>query len=532
MKKAFFNKIIYGIILFYTSIIHVSAQEYINVLNSDYYGFEVASGNNGWWMQQPNNLSIETNKGANGSSRCLKYTNTTTYTGSKKAFGSTTIADMLIDLEVGVYDVKAMVWVEAGANISNIKVNFRTSGLSDVNAVFNLSTINTDQWVEVSTQLNLTHNFKDTNVRIMMDSSYGGIGTMYFDDLQILVKAPPAIEKIPASSQISTSGTENLTLDKGRYAMSLKVWVDQEATIQNFYTYIVEPWVASRWNIDDIAKNEWVTLKTEIVLEDDAIDSEFRIKVNNNPDYGGGKGRFYIDDIYLVKIKESYEENDNFTIQTIGETCQGENNGIIKINANYTQDYKVDIDGVSYNFSNTLSIENLEPNTYNLCISVNNTNFKTCYALVIEEGRSISGKILNTKANTISVSIDQGTAPYIVNINDTEILRTNAQNFNVKTISGGVLKVQSSKSCEGLLVEHIEINNDVKVYPNPVSQTLIIETPKSSSIEIFNVLGKAVFFKQNAPNYYKIPVSLIVPGVYIVKVVTAEKMFSKKIIVR
>lgn len=528
----FFNKITYSLIAFCISIIHVAAQEYINALHNDYYGFEVATGDDGWWMQQPDNLSIETNKGANGSSRCLKYTNAAAYTGSKKAFGSTTIADMLIDLDVGVYDVKAMVWVEAGANISNIKVNFRTSGLSDVNVVFDLSTINKDQWVQVDAQLNLTNAFTDTNVRIMMDSSYGGIGTMYFDNLQILVEAPPVIEEIPASSQISTSGTENLTLDKGRYAMSLKVWVDQDATIQNFYTYIVQPWVASKWNIADIAKNEWIALTTEIDLEDDAVDSEFRIKVNNNPDYGGGKGRFYIDDIYLVKIKEPYEENDNFTIQTIGETCQGENNGIIKINANYTENYRVDIDGVNYNFTNTLSIENLEPNTYDLCISVSNTNFKTCYTLVIEEGGSISGKISNAKANTISVSIDQGTPPYIVNINDTEILRTHAQNFNVETISGGVLKVQSSKSCEGLLVEHIEKNDNIKVYPNPVSQTLIIETSKNSSVEIFNALGSAVFFKQNVPNYYKIPMSQIATGVYFVKVITAEKIISQKIVVK
>ncbi len=513
-------------------ITNVSAQEFVNILNEDYYGFEVTSGDDGWWMQQPDNLSIVNNKGANGSSHSLKYTNAETFTGSKKAFGSTTISDMLIGLEPGTYDMKAMVWVEAGAQISNVRVNFRTVGFGDVNTVFDLSSIAKDQWVEVTAQLNIVNAFVNTNVRIMFDSSATSIGTMYLDNLVILDEAPPVIEEIPLSAKVVTVDDKNLSLEKGNYDISLKVWVDEKATMKSFYTYIVDPWVATKWEIDEVVKGEWIELTSKIVLESPAENSEFQIKVNNNPDYGGGKGVFYVDDINLVKTKNLYEDTDNFTIQITGETCPGKNNGKIKITSKHPENYIVSFNGNIYNFIDELVIENIEPNTYELCVSVEYTSFESCFTFEIESGNTLSGKISNVKSKMASVKINRGTAPFAVSVNGNEVLSTDSLEFDVAVVSGDVLEVKSDKDCEGLFVKNINMIKEVEIYPNPVSQNLNIFSASTSDIKIYNVLGEMVYSKIDAPKTHKISVYNMVAGIYFVKIMSNSQIILRKIIVK
>ncbi|NIJ44827.1 hypothetical protein FHR24_001266 [Wenyingzhuangia heitensis] len=300
------NKITQNIFLLSLLLtISVFAQDKINILDTNYYGFEVSSGDDGWWMQQPENFSIATNKGAEGSSNSLKYTNSTSFTGSKKAFGSTTISDMLIDLDPGTYTVKAMIWLESGTDISAIKVNFRTDSQNDTNAVLDLSSIVKDKWVAVSVSFTTTYAFANTNIRILMDSSYGGIGTLYLDDLQLLKDISEEVLEIPFQSQIETTESENITMDKGSYNISLQVFVDENTTISNFYTQVLNPWVTLKWDISSIAKNEWVQLSQKMILSKEATNSTFRFQVNNQPEFGGGKGTFYVDELKIEKAEEA-----------------------------------------------------------------------------------------------------------------------------------------------------------------------------------------------------------------------------------
>lgn len=511
---------------------NIISNEFVNILNEDYYGFEVTSGDDGWWMQQTENLSITNERGANGSSHSLKYTNATSFTGSKKAFGSTTISDMLIDLDPGIYDVSAMVWLASGSQISSVRANFRTAGFSDVNVVFNMNGIANDQWVKVTGQLNLTTAFTDTNVRIMFDSSATSIGTMYFDDLVILDEAPPVIDEIPSSAKIVTVGDNNLSLAKGNYDLSLKVWIDKEATIQGFYTNITEPWVSTKWEIDAIAKEEWVELKKQIVLEADAENSEFQIKVNNNPEYGGGKGVFYIDDINLVKTRNAYEEEDNFTIQVTGETCPDQDNGKIKITAKNSEAYVAHLNGVNYAFNEEIIIDNLAPNSYNLCINVEGTTFESCFMLLVEEGSAISGKIGNSKSKGVVVNVDKGTAPYTVSVNSNEVLTTYSDSFEVEAKAGDIIQVKSSKNCEGLLIEKINMSNGVRVYPNPVSNVLFVDAIEDSTIEVYNVLGELVYAEVKPVKRNKVLVAGMVSGLYFVKVISSKAVLTKKVLVK
>jgi hypothetical protein len=497
--------------------------EYENILNEDYYGFEVSTGDDGWWMQQPENFSIDTNKGANSSSRSLKYTNATSFTGSKKAFGSTTISEMLINLDPGTYTLKAMVWIESGS-LSNIKANFRTAGESDVNAIFDLSGVALGQWVEVSTNLTMGFAFADTNVRIMMDNSYG-TGTLFFDDFQLLVEKT---EEIPLISEIKTSGDENLSLESGNYEISLNVWLEETTTISKFYTYIVNPWVASEWDLSSIEKGKWVNLKQEFSIDQAVVDSEFRIVVNNDPEYGGGKGVFYVDDISFLKTSSNSGNNDNLLISVIGETCPDKENGKLNISAKVEENYTIDFDGQTYSFNDEKVIENIAPGVYDLCVTIEGGDYERCFNLKVEEAQEVAGKISDKGGNTL-VEIEQGTAPFQITVNGDLVMNTMAKSVEIKTKSGDKIEVSTSNDCEGKLENEIL---EFVIFPNPATDSARIISKEGSSLEMISISGGVVIPIIKIPTYYDLDVSQFKPGVYFVRLTNQDKTQTEKLIVK
>lgn len=512
------------VVLFFSVTKSFAQPNFANILDEAYYGFDRVSGDDGWWMQQ-DNWTIATNKGANGTSRSLKYSNATVFTGNKKAFGSTTIQEMLINLEPGDYEMKAMVWVESGAQISKIKTNFRTAGEADVNVVFDLSSIAKDQWVEVTTRLNISKAFVNTNVRIFMESSYGGVGTMYFDSLQILVEEK---EEIPLLSQIHTSGNQNLNLEAGNYEMSLNVWLHEDATIKTFSTSIVEPWVSKKWDLSAIEKGEWVTLKQEFSIEEAAVNSEFRIFVNNNPEYGGGKGTFYLDDISFTKTSSNAGKPDNFSILITGETCPSKGNGKIEVSAKVEENYKIEFNGAFFDFTKNKILENIEPGMYDLCISIEGEDEQWCFRLKVEEAQTLSGKV-SVKGNKASVQINEGTAPFNVTVNGNLRMNTMSTNFEIDTNSGDKIEISTSNECEGKMLENV---SEFELYPNPATNITTVLSGKGSSLELLNTTGWIVQKQKQIPTNYNLEVSHLKPGIYFVRLLNKDKIRIKKLIVK
>ncbi|MDO9595781.1 MAG: M12 family metallo-peptidase, partial [Lutibacter sp.] len=75
---------------------------------------------------------------------------------------------------------------------------------------------------------------------------------------------------------------------------------------------------------------------------------------------------------------------NNFTVETLSETCPGKNNGQIKITAVKTLNYTVTINNVPYNYTSTTSTPaNLAPGTYNFCIGVTGQTYTQCYAVTV-----------------------------------------------------------------------------------------------------------------------------------------------------
>lgn len=433
------------------------------------------------------------------------------------------------DLVAGAYTLSVMVYL-VGDVPSELKI-------SPTSAPFmpnlSLQGVNKGEWVKLETTFTVAENEAKNDAWVViqfLNTPDSGSGTVYIDDIVISGEEIPGVEEIPSIVKIETLGDTNLNLTKGTYEISMSVWLDPAATIKSFYSNVEDPWASIKWDLEGIAKGEWVELNETFRLDDDAVDSKFIVQVNNNPEYGGGVGVFYLDNITIVKSKEAYEESDNFLIQTIGETCPDQNNGQIIITAKAIEDYIVEFNGQNYNFSNELSIENIAPETYNLCISVKNTTFKTCFELTIDEASSVSGKVVNMKSGNISVDMEGGTAPYTVFVNDISIFQTEESTFELSVKHGDVIKVASSKDCESLFIENIE-GLQAKIYPNPVTDVLHVALPKEANIILFDMLGNKVYSKNNVTKELEIAVDTLTKGVYVIQVLFGSEAINYKLIV-
>ncbi|WP_139957413.1 T9SS type A sorting domain-containing protein [Flavicella sediminum] len=527
MTTRIFTYLWVAVAFFYVGTQKSFAQtNFVNGLHTEYYGFDVTSGDDGWWMQH-DEWTIAGNKGANGTGNSLKFNNTTSLTGSKRAFGSSSIQEMAINLEPGIYQMKAMVWLDSGAQISAVKANFRTTDEPDVNVVFDLSSVTKNEWVEVTAELNLTKAFVNTNVRIIMESSYGGIGTLYFDSFQILVEAPPVVVEVPLVASISTLPEGNISLEAGEYDVKLKVFVEENTAISNFYTTLVTPWKNMKWDLHNITKGIWVDLEQHISIEEAAIDSEFKITVHNNPEYGGGKGVFYVDDLSFVQTKKAGISADNFEIKVVSESCIGKNNGQLYISAKTTENYQASFNGENYDFTSSLEIADIAPGSYDLCIATDGYDSDHCYSLKIEAGQSIAAKGTSKMAKT-AISIEKGTAPFAVFVNGIPSFSTHLKSFELNSSPGDFIEVKTAVPCEGVFSRK---EAEVLVYPNPVKDILSVKAKKGTRLQLFTTSGVLLKNKVLENDRYELSVKEFHSGIYILKISHSDLTLLKKILI-
>jgi len=80
-------------------------------------------------------------------------------------------------------------------------------------------------------------------------------------------------------------------------------------------------------------------------------------------------------------------------------------------------------------------------------------------------------------------------------------------------------------------IEQAELYNSIKVYPNPVSNELIIEFDGSISFEILNVMGQVVF-NGNLNKTAIVQTASLLPAVYVIKFEQGKSFVYKKFIKR
>ncbi|MBC3758153.1 thrombospondin type 3 repeat-containing protein [Hyunsoonleella sp. SJ7] len=185
----------------------------------------------------------------------------------------------------------------------------------------------------------------------------------------------------------------------------------------------------------------------------------------------------------------------NFNIQTIGETCPEKNNAQIIITAQEVYDYTVTLNGQSYGFTESLTISDLPPDTYNFCLGIKDSSYEQCFSVTLEESPTVSGKTTSTKSGRVEVDIENGTAPFSVTKNGELVLTTYSKSFDIYGFSGDVIEVATSKSCEGKLTKIMDLGGDMLAYPNPTSGLFEIALPvlvKEVQLEVYTIQSQLI----------------------------------------
>ena len=227
---------------------------------------------------------------------------------------------------------------------------------------------------------------------------------------------------------------------------------------------------------------------------------------------------------------------NNFTIESIGETCKGKNNGKIVINAIEQFNYEVSINGNDYNFRKEITIEDLKPGIYDFCIKIKDNDFKQCYQLNIEEAISVLGKI-NIEKGKVNVSIDKGKAPYKVIKNGKLVLETSANKFIIEGKQGDKIEVKTAVECQGSILKKIDFLSEIKVYPNPTSNSFTIKSDYTNweNLSIYNTLGAKVYSNNTAQNRLIVNIRehKITSGLYFVVIQGKEgKQYRQKLVIK
>ena len=224
---------------------------------------------------------------------------------------------------------------------------------------------------------------------------------------------------------------------------------------------------------------------------------------------------------------------NNFNVETVGESCPNKSNGKIIITATENLNYNVTIDGVLYSFTDVLKVENLAPNSYTFCISIENETYEQCFTANIVAGASIAGKA-SVKYNKANITISKGTAPFNVIVNGTEIFETMNSTFSVDIAHGDSVQVKTSIDCEGVFLKEIDLFESMTAYPNPTTGRFEIGIPADQNeviIELYNMQSQLISSKTYAVKYGKVSLNIegLKTGMYFAKI-KLEKPQTIKII--
>ncbi|HET8808964.1 MAG TPA: S8 family serine peptidase [Flavobacteriaceae bacterium] len=149
-----------------------------------------------------------------------------------------------------------------------------------------------------------------------------------------------------------------------------------------------------------------------------------------------------------------------------------------------------------------------------------------------------SGNISNASGTSFSSPIMAGAIaslwqadPSKTNLEIMQIVRQSASQFNNPDIFLGYGIPDFQAALANFSTEEITEENSFSIYPNPVSEKLYVDFSKenaSANLQIYSILGRKVMEQQNVTDF--ITVSSLAPGMYLVKIVSEEKVATFKIV--
>lgn len=186
---------------------------------------------------------------------------------------------------------------------------------------------------------------------------------------------------------------------------------------------------------------------------------------------------------------------DNFEVRIVGESCRGNNDGVIFIEAGQTHDYTATLSGpatVSEDFNVETEFSGLSAGDYTLCFTVNGeSGFERCYDITITEPEPLTVlSQLDAENNIIQLSLEGGNI-YTIELNGVVILTT--QDNITLTLENGpnLLSVKAEKECKGVYTEEFFVSDKITAYPNPFHSEVIFNIGRFNKLVNFSVYSVA-----------------------------------------
>jgi len=104
-------------------------------------------------------------------------------------------------------------------------------------------------------------------------------------------------------------------------------------------------------------------------------------------------------------------------------------------------------------------------------------------------------------------------------------------NYDASVNNREILNAESKEITQLLLSGVDEVNNQISIYPNPISDKMKIQNAENSNIEIYDILGKLVYTQNKLSSNEVIDLSDLQVGTYTVKCINETKVITKKIVI-
>ncbi len=233
----------------------------------------------------------------------------------------------------------------------------------------------------------------------------------------------------------------------------------------------------------------------------------------------------------ITRSKEQFRlAQNNFSIQTSGESCRDTNNGKLTITALKNFDYIATLSGnnTNKNFTQSTSFENLAPGDYELCIVIpSQQNYEQCFDVNIQEVEplAVTSKISSDK-KTITYNLE-GSGSYTIDFNG-ERFTTKESSIELSLQKGSnSIEIKTEKECQGKFKDTLFFN-EIVGYPNPFNRDLTIDLGLDSSgtVRLYNTLGVLVYEKAHNPLNHKIHLdtNFLKEGIYVLSVKTPSSV--------
>jgi len=159
--------------------------------------------------------------------------------------------------------------------------------------------------------------------------------------------------------------------------------------------------------------------------------------------------------------------------------------------------------------------------------------YKNCYEVEIKAGLTAKASA-TVNSSKVEISMEQGTPPFNVFINDKEVLQTSSADFSVAIKHGDKVEVKTAIECEGVFSKTIELFENITAYPNPTTGNFEITLPiseKEIRIDLYNIYGQLLSNKVYPVIFGKVHVTIdnLPTGLYLAKVFV-DKPITLKIV--